>query len=102
MKMNDCIGQYLLCQRYFNPYVNVISIKAKRTSRAIIRIYSNIGSPWRAPLFNVKYWVAKPQFITQDCWSFKNILIQLIKLPPKKNLFKKHNKISWSKEPKAF
>ena len=30
-------------------------MKAKRTSKEIIKRYADIGSPCRAPLFNVKY-----------------------------------------------
>ena len=77
-------------------------IKAKITSKAIIKRYADNGSLWRAPLVNVKYWVAKPPFTTHNCWSFNNILIQLKKLSPKLNFFKAHNKKSWSKESKAF
>ena len=72
-------------------------IKPKRNSKAIIKKYTDIGSP-----LNVNYWVAKPPFITQDCWSSNNILIQLIKLLPKPNFLKMCNNRSWSKESKAF
>ena len=33
----------------------LLLIKAKRTSKAIIKKYADIGSPWAAPLFAVKY-----------------------------------------------
>ena len=52
--------------------------------------------------FNVKYRVANPPFITQDCWLFYNIFINVIKLSPNPNFFKTHNKKLWSKESKAF
>ena len=84
-KNEDCTVQCILCQLDF-------WLKQKRTSKAIIKRYTDTGSPWWAPLFNVRYWVAKPLFITQDCRSFNNILTQLIKLSPKPNSFKMHNK----------
>ena len=29
--------------------------------------YAETGSPWRAPLSSLKYWVVVPPFMTHDC-----------------------------------
>ena len=82
--------------------LSLLFLKVKSTSKTRIKRHADIGSPWRAPFFNVKYWVANPPFITQDCWSFNNIFILVIKLSPKPIFFKIYNKKPWSKESKAF
>ena len=46
--MYDQIGQLYFISILF-------LIKGKRTSKAIMKRYADIGSPWGAPLFNVKY-----------------------------------------------
>ena len=42
-------------------------INSKRTSKASINRYAEMGSPWRAPFSKLKYGVVKPPFITHDC-----------------------------------
>ena len=50
------------------PFMSTLFlIKAKTTSKVIIKKHADIGLPWRAPVFNVNYWVPKRPFITQDC-----------------------------------
>ena len=82
--------------------LSLLFIKVKRTSKAIIKRYADIGSPWRAPFFNAKYWVANPPFIARDFWSFNYTFIHVIKLSGKRIFFKTLNKKPWSKDSKAF
>ena len=35
-----------------------------------MKMFGETGSPWRASLSKLKYWVVVPLFITHDCWSF--------------------------------
>ena len=77
-------------------------INSKRTSKASIKRYAEMGSPWRAPFSKLKYWVAKPPFITHDCCLFNKTFIQCMKFSPKPNFFKTNNRKSWSNESNAF
>ena len=57
--------------------------KKDNTSKARIKIYAEIGSPWRAPLSRWKYWVVLLPLTTQDsCFEIK-VSIQLTKFLPK-------------------
>ena len=58
-------------------------INSKRTSKASINRYAEMGSPWRAPFSKLKYRVLKPPFITYDCRLFNNTFIQCMKFSPK-------------------
>ena len=68
-------------------------INSKRTSKASINRYAEIGSPWRAPFSKLKYRVVKPPFKTHDCLSNKTF-IQCMKFSPKPNCFKALNRKS--------
>ena len=59
-----------------------VLIIMKNISKARIKRYADIGSPWWAPLSSLKYLVVCPPFITHDSWLFSNILIQSMKLSP--------------------
>ena len=48
-------------------------INSKRTSKASINKYADMGSSWRVPFSKVKYGVVNPPLITHDCWLFNNI-----------------------------
>ena len=45
----------------------IFFINLKRTSKAGIHRYAEMGSPWRATFSKLKYRVVKPPFITHDC-----------------------------------
>lgn len=60
------------------------------------------GSPWRVLLSRLKYWVAVPQFLTHNSWSFNEISIQVINSFPKPNFFTKEIRKLRSIESKAF
>ena len=40
-------------------------MRKNKVSNISVKSYMEIGSPW-APLFNLKYWVVEPKFITHD------------------------------------
>ena len=42
-------------------------INLKRTSKASINRYANMGSYWRVPSSKLKYGVVNPPFISHDC-----------------------------------
>ena len=69
-------------------------INSKRTSKASINRYAEMGSPWRAPFSKLKYRVVKPPFITHDCCLFNKTFIQCMKFSPKPNFFKTNNRKS--------
>ena len=72
-------------------------------SNARMNRYAEIGSPWRAPFFRLKYFVVKQQFSTSDSCFHHNILIHLIKFSPNSILFKKTGTTKlWTSESKAF
>ena len=73
-------------------------INSKRTSKASIKRYAEMGSPWRAPFSKLKYWVVKPPFIMHDYCLFNKTFIQCMKFSPKPNCFKALNRKSWSNE----
>ena len=74
--------------RISNPWIfSLFLIRVNKTSITKIKGYSEIGSPWWAPLFNWKYCVVFPLLITQDSDLFKMASIHLIKLVPKPNLY---------------
>ena len=45
----------------------LFSINSKRTFKASINKYADMGSPWRVPFSKLKYGVVNPPFITHDC-----------------------------------
>ena len=47
-----------------------------------------MGSPWRAPLSNSKYFVAIPPFMMHDSWLFNRVFIHLMNVLPNSYLFK--------------
>ena len=66
--------------------------------------YAEIGSPWRAPFFRLKYFVVKQLFSTSDSCFYHNILIQSIKILPKFNFFLRKTGTTklWTSASKAF
>ena len=42
-------------------------INSKRTSKASINRYANMGLSWRVPFSKLKHGVANPPFISHDC-----------------------------------
>ena len=69
-------------------------INSKRTSKASINRYAEMGSPWCAPFSKLKYRVVKFPFITHDCYLFNKTFIQHMKFSPKSNFFKANNRKS--------
>ena len=57
-------------------------IKEKTTSKAIIKRYAEIGSPYLVPLSNLKYGVVLPPLITHDSGFFNKICIHFRNLLP--------------------
>ena len=41
-----------------------------------------MGSPWRAPLSNLKYFVTIPSFMMHDSWLFNRVFIHLMNVLP--------------------
>ena len=74
----------------------------KSISRHNINKQADTGSPCQAPSSSLKHFVVTPPFITHDSCSFKNILIQSMKLVPKPNFYNAVIKKLWPKESKAF
>ena len=64
--------------------------------------YAEAGSPWRASLSSLNYWVVVPPFMPHDCWSCNKISIKVMKVFPKPNFFKTEIRKLWSRESKAF
>ena len=72
-----------------NPWIfSLFFIRVNKTPITKIKKYAEIGSPWRASLFNWKYCVVSPLLITQDSDLFKMASVQFIKLVPKLIFFK--------------
>ena len=63
--------------------VSFFFIKVNKISISKIKKYAEIGSPWRAPIFNWKYCVVFPLLIMQNSDLFKMASIQSIKLVAK-------------------
>ena len=42
-------------------------INSKRTSKARINKYADMGSSWRVPFSKLKYGIVNPPLITHDC-----------------------------------
>ena len=82
--------------------MRIFLIRRKRISNAKMNKWAEIESPWRAPLFSLKYFVVVPPLMTHDSWFFKMISIHEIKFWPNPNLFKTEIKNLWSNESKAF
>ena len=62
-------------------------IKEKTTSKARIKIYTELGSNCLVPLSNLKYGVVLAPLITLDSEFFIKICIHFLKLLPKPNFF---------------
>ena len=67
-------------------------IKEKTTSKAIIKRYAEIGSPFLVPLSNLKYSVVLPPLITHDSGFLIKICIYFRKSLPNPNFFNTHIK----------
>ena len=52
-------------------------INSKRTSKASINRFAEMGSSLRAPFSKLKYGVVKLPLITHDCWLFNNTFISV-------------------------
>ena len=77
-------------------------IKEKTTSKARIKIYTELGSNCLVPLSNLKYGVVLAPLITLDSEFLIKICIHFLKLLPKPNFFNTHIKKEWLMESKAF
>ena len=71
-------------------------------SKTDIKKYAEIGSPSRAPLSNLKYFVVFPPLMIQDSWLFKVVLIQVTKSVPNSNFWRIYNKKQWLTESSTF
>ena len=67
-------------------------INSKRTSKARVNRYVEMGSPWHAPFSELKYRVVKPLFVTHECCLFNKTFIQCMKSSPKPHFFKALNR----------
>ena len=52
-----------------------------------------MGSPWCAPLSNLKYFVVIPPFMMHDSWLFNRVFIDLMKVLPNPYLLRLKLKI---------
>ena len=78
--------------KILRPLMSLLFLTKKdNTSKARIKIYAQIGSPWRVPLSRWKYWVVLPPLIAQDSFFEIKVSTQLTKLLPKPNFFQYRN-----------
>ena len=61
-----------------------------------------MGSPWRVPLSNLKYFVVIPPFMMHDSWLFNRFVIHLMNVLPNPYLFKAKFKIDDELNQKLF
>ena len=47
-----------------------------------------MGSPWRVPFSNLKYFVVRPPMMMHDSWLFNSGCIHLMNILPNPYLFK--------------
>ena len=59
-------------------YLLFQDVKKKKISNTGMKRYAETGSPWRAPLSKLKYWVTDLAFMTNYCRSFNKISIQVM------------------------
>ena len=83
-------------------YVFICFSYAEKISNPRTKRYADIGSPWRASLSRLKYFVVCPPFITHYSWFFSNILIWSIKLSPKPYFLRAAMGKPWFIESKAI
>ena len=41
-------------------------MRSNKISNVSMKRYAEVGSPWQAPISNLKYWVLVPQFVTHE------------------------------------